>query len=142
MRDTMAAAQVKTDGRSNNFKKSIVAWRCGADTPLRSFVERVEKPTDNRAARLLCSHAADADSMGDRPVVGPGASPIPLPRWGQCGFGGSPKSRAVEGFRCGTRTRRNTRVPRRDIALETDVIPAKDRTQKVVCKADRAFGIP
>ena len=86
--------------------QSCVAKCCGAGTPLPSLVERVEKPTDKGAARLLCSLAADADSLGDRPVVGPGASPTPLPRWGQCCFDGSPNP--VLSVSGADRTRRNT----------------------------------
>src|SRR5258708_23681839 len=78
----------------------------GRTRRLRSLVERVEKPTDSRPARLLCSLAADADSLGDRPVVGPGASPTPLPRWGQCCFDGSPNP--VLSVSGADRTRRNT----------------------------------
>jgi hypothetical protein len=101
--------------------QSLAAECCGADTPLPSLVERVEKPTDNRPpARMLCSHVADADSLGDRPVVGPGASPIPLPRRGQCYFGGSPKSHA-ESFMCGTIRAETPRLGKKHRA-EDDII--------------------
>src|SRR5260370_37120106 len=41
------------------------------------FVRRVEKTTDDRPARSPCYSAGDADSLGDRPVVGHDASPYP-----------------------------------------------------------------
>lgn len=44
-------------------------------------VERVDKVTDNGTALLLCCAVADADSPGDWPVVGPGASPRPSAPW-------------------------------------------------------------
>src|SRR5260370_30746937 len=64
-------------GRKCGDTAEMLLSCCRTETPLTSFVERVEKPTDNRPARLLCSLAANADSLGDRPVVGPGASPYP-----------------------------------------------------------------
>ncbi len=93
-------------GRKCGDTAEMLLSCCRTETPLTSFVERVEKPTDNRPARLLCSLAANADSLGDRPVVGPGASPTPLPRWGQCCFDGSPNP--VLSVSGGDRTRRNT----------------------------------
>ncbi len=48
------------------------------------LVERVEKPTDNRPARLLCYRAADADSPETiGPLLAPAHFPTPPPRaWG------------------------------------------------------------
>jgi len=95
-----------SSGRKCGDTAEMLLSCCRTETPLASFVERVEKPTDSRPARLLCSLAADADSLGDRPVVGPGASPTPLPRWGQCCFDGSPNP--VLSVSGADRTRRNT----------------------------------
>jgi hypothetical protein len=43
--------------------QSDVAQCCGADTLLASFVERVEKPTDNKTSR--CSALGTSDLFGD-----------------------------------------------------------------------------
>jgi hypothetical protein len=42
------------------------------------LVERVEKPTDNRPARLLCYRAADDSAEAISPALGPGAFPYTL----------------------------------------------------------------
>ncbi len=142
-RDTTAACHPIPSGRVTTYIQSFIAECSGADTPLASHVERVEKPTDNRPARLLCSIAADADSLGDRPIVGPGASPIPLPRRGQCCFDGSPKSRA-EGFRSGTEHAETSPRPARHCAGDRRSSPRRAARRKSYARpaGDSAFRRP
>src|SRR5258708_16977645 len=94
--------------------QSSVAECCRAGTPLASFVERVEKPTDNRAAQSLCYLAADADSLGDRPVVGPSASPTPPPRLGPTRIRRKSAGPVLRGSRNGIGTpKQNPSFPKR-----------------------------
>ena len=73
------------------------------------LVERVEKPTDNGPARLLCYRVADADSPETiGPALAPAHFPTPLHAPGARGyFDGSTRSRA-EG---GTGRRNKTPIP-------------------------------
>src|SRR6266849_9630287 len=73
------------------------------------LVERVEKPTDNRPARLfLLPRGRCRFSRSDRPGVGPGAFPHTPPcAWARGYFDGSTRSRA-EG---GTGRRNKTPIP-------------------------------
>ncbi len=83
------------------------------------LVKRVEKPTDNRPARLLCYRVADADSSeAVHPPLAPAHFPTPLHAPGARGdFDGSTRSRA-EG---GTGRRYKTQIPPRGITKGTEV---------------------
>src|SRR5216684_5421917 len=62
------------------------------------LVERVEKPTDNRPARLLCYRAADDSRRSDQPRVGPRRiSQYPPRAWARGYFDETHRSRAEAG---------------------------------------------
>jgi hypothetical protein len=96
-------------------------------------IERVENPTDNRPARLLCCRVADADSLKEAigPALAPGAFPNTLHAPGARGsFDGSTRSRA-EG---GTGRRNQTPIPprasRRGPRSRADVLTAWNHTRE------------
>src|SRR6266851_7604127 len=95
------------------------------------LVERVEKPTDNRPARLLCYRAADDSRRSDQPRVGPRRiSQYPPRAWARGYFDETHRSRA-EG---GTGRRNKTPFPLRGLRegeprSRADVITAHSHTQ-------------
>src|SRR5882672_12900782 len=97
--------------------QSRVAECCGADTSLPSLVERVEKPTDNRPARLLCSLRLTLILWAIGPSLAPAHPPYPS-RAGANAIATEVRSPVRKVSHAGPDTPKHP-VPRRDI-VQTD----------------------